>query len=144
MSNAVFGQGTLLQIGDGGSPTETFTTIAEVTEISGPSLALDVIDVTSHDSTGGWREKIGGLLDGGEVTFTINYLPSNATHNATTGLLRDLKNRTKRNFKLVFPDAGSSTWSFTALVTSFEPSEPIDDRLTADVTLSITGQPTLA
>ena len=143
MSNAVFAHGTLLKAGDGAA-TEVFTTVAEVTDIGGPSLALDPVEVTNHDSTAGWREFIGGLLDGGEVTLTINYIPANATHNATNGLIADMTARTKRNFQLVFPDSGTTTWSFTALVTAFEPGEPIDAQLTADVTLKITGQPTLA
>lgn len=136
--------GTLLKIGDGGSPTETFTTIAEVTSIGGPGLSLDTIEITNHSSPGGWREFIGGLLNAGEVSLDINYDPVGATHNATTGLIADMVARTLRHFQLVFPDTGSTTWSFTALVTLFEPSEPVDDKLAASVTLKLTGQPTLA
>jgi len=143
MSNAVSAFGTLLKIGDGGEP-ETFTTIAEVTDISGPSLSADTIDVTSHDSPGGYREFIQGLKDAGEVTFTINFIPTEATHDASTGLLKDYNDGTLRNFQLVFPDPGNTTWSFAAVVTGFEPSEPTDDKLSADVTLKISGQPTLA
>lgn len=135
--------GTLLKIGDGATP-ENFTTIAEVTNISGPSLSLEPIEITSHSSPGGWKEFIGGLLDAGEVTFDINYEPTEATHNATTGLIADMVDRTLRNFQLVFPDTGNTTWSFMALVTGFEPSEPVEDKLTASVTLKLTGQPTLA
>lgn len=142
-TGAIFAQGTLLKLGDAATPTEGFTTIAEVTDLGGPSLALETADATSHDSTGGWREKIGALLNGGEVTFSINYIPTNATHDNTTGLIKDMRSRTLRNFQLVFPDSGSTTWSFAALLTAFEPGEPIDEKLTADVTLEISGQPTL-
>lgn len=142
MTSAIGAYGTLLKIGDGGGP-ETFTTVAEVVNISAPSLALDTIDVTNHSSTAAWREFVAGLLDAGEVTFDINYIPTAATHNATNGLIRDLKNRTKRNFKLVFPDSGSTTWDFSAYVTGFEPDAPVDDKLAASVTLKLTGQPTL-
>ena len=135
--------GTLLKIGDGGSP-ESFTTVAEVSSIGGPTLSLDPIDVTSHDSTGGWRQFVGGLLDGGEVSLEINYDPVGATHDASTGLIADMVARTLRNFQLVFPDTGSTTWTFAALITAFEPSEPIDDKLAASVTLKVSGQPTLA
>ena len=135
--------GTLLKIGDGGSP-ESFTTVAEVSSIGGPTLSLDPIDVTSHDSTGGWRQFVGGLLDGGEVSLEINYDPVGATHDASTGLIADMVARTLRNFQLVFPDTGNTTWTFAALITAFEPSEPIDDKLSASVTLKVSGQPTLA
>lgn len=143
MTLAIDAYGTLLQSGDGGAP-EVFTTVAEVTDISGPSLALDPLDVTSHESPGAFREFVGGLLDGGEVTFTINYVPTGATHDATTGLLADMVARTVRNFQLIFPDVGATQWSFSALVTAFEPAEPVDDRLSAELTLKVTGQPTLA
>lgn len=141
-SAAIHAHGTLLKIGDGGG-SETFTTIVEVTDINGPGLDDEVVDVTSHDSANHAREYIGGLLDAGEVTFTINYIPTATTHNATTGLIRDWKNRTKRNFQLVYPDGGATTWAFAALVQHFEAAAPIDDKLAADVTLKLTGMPTL-
>jgi len=143
MTNAIAAYGTLLKTGDGGSP-ETFTTIAEVTNIGGPSLKLDAIEATSHDSTEGWREFIGGLLDGGEVTFDVNFIPTNATHDASTGLVADMVARTHRNFELVFPDTSETTWSFTALVTNFQSNEPVDNKLSASVTLKVSGQPTLS
>ena len=142
-SAAIHALGTLLKIGDGATPTEVFTTVAEVSDLGGPSLTLETIDVTSHDSANGWREFIGGLLDGGEVSATINYIPTNVTHGATSGLIADMKNRVVRNFELIFPDTGATKWSFTALVTGFEPGEPIDSQLTADVTLKVSGEPTL-
>ena len=143
MSDAISAFGTLLKIGDGGDP-ESFTTIAEVKDISGPSLSLATEEITNHSSPGGWREFIGTLLDAGEVTFDINFIPTHSTHNASTGLIADMVNKVKRNFQLVFPDAGNTTWNFTALITGFELSEPVEGTLSASVTLRITGQPTLA
>ncbi len=143
MPGAISAHGTLLKIGDG-EASETFTTIAEVTSISGPALVTDAVDTTSHDSPSNHREFIGGLKDAGEVTFDINYIPTNPTHDATGGLLADYVARTLRNFQLVFSDSGNTTWSFTAIVTGFESNEPVDAQLTASVTLRITGAPTLA
>jgi len=143
MTNALAAFGTLLKIGDGGG-TEVFTSIAEVTDISGPKFKLDTTEVTSHTSAGAWREKIPTLLDAGEMSLKINFIPTGATHSQTSGLLKDMRSRTKRNFQLLFSDSGVTTWSFAAYVTSFEPSEPIDGALAADVTLTITGAPTLA
>lgn len=140
---AISSFGTLLKIGDGGG-TEVFTTIAEVRDISGPGLKLNLEESTSHSSAGGWKESIGTILEGGEVSFEINYDPAGATHNATTGLIRDMVNRTKRNFKVVFPNGGSTTWTFGAFVTGFEPDAPVQGKLAAKVTLEISGQPTLA
>ena len=141
-SQAIFAHGTLLKIGDGGGP-EVFTTVAEAQSIKGPNIKQATIDVTSH-SSGGWKEFIGGILEGGQVTFQLNFIPTDATQGNTSGLLRDLKNRTKRNFKLVLTDPGVTTWAFTALVTDFPIDAPTDGKLSASVTLQITGIPTLA
>ena len=121
------------------------TTVAGVTNISGPGLTLETIDVTNHSSTSGWREHVGGLKDGGEVSLDIVYDPAEATHmNASGGLLYELDQGTSESFSLTFSDTGATVWSFTAFVTSFEPSGAVADGLTAAVTLKITGVPTLA
>lgn len=135
--------GTLLKIGDGGSP-ETFTTIAEVRTISGPELTRDTVDVTSHDSPANWEEVIATILRSGNVTFGINYLPTHATHDASTGLIKDMTDGTLRNFQLVMSDAANTTWSFAAYVVGFNPNFDHDAEINAEVTLKPSGQPTLA
>jgi len=141
-TGALAAYGVLLKIGNG-TTSETFTTIAEVRDIEGPELELEAKEVTSHDS-GGWREYIGTLLTGGEVSFDLNFIPTNATQGYTSGLIEDMIGRTKRNFQLIFSDTGATTWEFTALVTGFKPSAAVEDELAAEVTLQITGAPTLA
>lgn len=143
VSSGINAFGTLLKIGDGGG-SEVFTTIAEVTNITGPSLSLEMIEVTNHTSTSGWKERIGGLLDAGEVGFDINFVPAAGTHSYSTGLVKDMVNRTKRNFKVVFPDNGNTTWTFSAYVSKFQPKAPINAQLSASVSLMVTGVPTLA
>ena len=106
--------GTLLRIGDGATP-ENFTTITEVVEISGPNLALNTEDATSHDSPGGYEEWVGTILRTGEVSFDVNFLPTDATQSFAAGLILDQVNRTLRNFELVFTDVGATTWAFAAI-----------------------------
>lgn len=136
MSDAIAARGTLIQKGDG-AVSEQFTTIAEVVDISGLSLKQDVDDVTSHSSPSGWKEKIGTLLELGQVTLKLNFIPTNATQNSTLGLIADMKNRVKRNFKEIFPD--NTTFAFTALVVDFKVVANVANKLTADVTLEGTG-----
>lgn len=142
MTSAIDSFGTLLKIGDGGA-TESFTTIAEVKDITGPGLEQAANEVTSHGSTNGWREFIGGLKDGGEVTFEVNFVPTGATHDETTGLIAELTGGTVTNYQVVWPDSGSTTWQFAALCTAFEPGAPVDGVLMASVTLKISGEPTI-
>lgn len=143
MSDAIAAFGTQLKIGDGGSP-ENFTTIAEVTNIDAPELMLAVQDVTSHSSSGATREKLGTLKELGDIGLALNFIPTNATHSYSNGLIKDWYNRTKRNFKLVFPDAGGTTWYGPAYVASVKPGAAVDGALVADVTLTPAGAWTLA
>jgi predicted secreted protein len=142
-SNAIPAFGTLLKIGDGAG-SETFTTVAEVKSITGPTLSAKIDDVTTHSTTTPWREKLATLLDAGTVSFDLNFIPTNATQSHTSGLLRDFENRTKRNFKLVLPDSGSTTWAITAYIQDFKMAAPVDGVLNASLTLNISGPPTLA
>lgn len=122
----------------------TYTTIAQVVKISGPKFALDTADTTCLDSPGGWEEVVGTVLRSGEITLDINYVPSDATHDATAGLLSKMQSKAVVGFKLQFPDTPPTEWTFQALVTGFQPEAAADGKLTASVTLKITGQPTLA
>jgi predicted secreted protein len=137
MSQAVLGFGGQLQ--------RNGVSVAEVKNVSGPSLSRGSVDVTHHQSPDRWGEFIKGLKDGGEVTFDINYIPSDATHGAVTGLLSDFANdSTVDTWAIVFPDTANTTWSFPGFITAFGPSNPTDDAFTASVTLKVAGKPTLA
>ena len=144
MTSAVLAQGTLMKIGDG---VGNYTTIAECKNLSGPQLTAGAIDVTSHDSAAAFREYIGGLRDGGKITFDLNWIPNNATHGFVTGLLSRGFGGTKSQstqFRVVFPDAATTTWTFNGLVTKLAPVSGVDKELLAQVEIQITGQPTLA
>jgi len=134
--------GTLLQIGDGGSP-ENFTTVAGVMDVDGPGLSSDNEDATTHESPGGYEEIIPTLKRTGDVTFDIVWDPSDPTHDGTTGLLAEWKNQSKTNYQLVFPDTGNETFGFAAYILEVGPSAPVSGLLKASVRMKVTGQPTL-
>jgi predicted secreted protein len=136
MSSAIAAYGCSLKIGA--------TAVAEVTKIEPPALKLDTVDVTSHGSTGGWKEFVGTLKDGGQMVIDINYVPTAATHkNSSGGLIFLLANGTLQAFSLVFSDVGATTWTFSAFVVDFKASAPVDGKLSAVVTFKLSGQPTL-
>lgn len=144
MTEAQKGHGTILAKGDSLSP-ETFETIAEVLDIDGIKLGLEALDATSHDSPGGWMERIGGLLDGGELSFSINLIADNATHDELTGLHSELVARSKKNYQLTLQgSSGTKVMTFAALVTAYEVKAPVEGKLTADVTLTISGAVSVA
>lgn len=135
--------GTALEMGDGATPTELFTEIAQVKTISGPGLKLDTEGVTTHDSTDAWEEVVPTVLRSGEISLDIVYDPADATHDATTGLASKMESKDVVNFKLIFPDTANTTWELAAVVTGFEPDAAVDGMLAASVTLKITGAPTI-
>ena len=140
---AISSFGTILKMGDGAG-TEVFATVAEVSDISGPSSNMATAEVTSQSSANGYSEHIGTILHGGEVTFDIFYNPVGTTHAGSVGLIAKMNARTVTNFQLIFSDSGTTTWAFAALVKGFEPSSPVDGALTASISLLISGKPAIS
>ena len=137
MTDAISSHGTLLKKGDGGDP-EAFATVAEVLDISGPEETTETEDATNHGSNG-WEEVITTIQVAGEVSFDVNYVPGDATHDASTGLIADKRNKTLRNWKIVMPDAGNTTENFAAYVTKVGRTRNVRGKLTGSFTLKITG-----
>lgn len=141
MTDAIAAYGTLLKLGSArGADSPTFAAISEVKDISGPAYSLDTIDVTSHSSPDGWEELIPAFKRNGEVTFDLNYTPSDATQNIETGLFSVLDDRAVRAFQLIWPDEYGV--QFDAMVTGFQPSSPVGDARIASITLKVSGPPT--
>lgn len=116
--------------------------IAQIKNISGPGLALDTVDVTTHDSTSGFEEVVASVLRSGEITLDIEYDPAGATHSASAGgVLYRLENKQYSWFDLSF--RSTFDWTFSGYVTGFEPGAPVDADLTATVKIKITGVPVL-
>ena len=140
-TQAISAYGTLLKRGDGGSP-ETFTTVPEVRSISGPSMETDEADVTTHSSAaaGSFREFILTLIDAGTIEFDMNYVPSDPVH---IGIKDDFLGRTKRNWQLVLPGS-VQTISFSGYVKTMPFEFPVDDAITAKVSIRLTGAPTFS
>lgn len=138
---AIWAYGSILQIGDG-AVSENFSAIAEITELTPPSMSRDDIDVTSHQSSDGYREFISGLRDGGEVSFKANWLPTNSTQDGTTGVLESFNDNVNHNWKVILPST-LITISFVGFVTEFNPDLPIDAQADLSCTIKVSGKPTV-
>ena len=112
----------------------TYTDVAEVYDITPPQAMDDEIEVTHFKSPDGTKEFIGGLTDPGECTFSLNYIPGGP---AETMLLEAKGTRKPRAFKLTWPNG--AVWTFDCLVRGFQPTAPLNDRLTAEVTGRVSG-----
>ena len=134
-TNAKLGAGSSLKLGDGASP-ETFTLIAEVLRTGPIGQTVPEVDVTHLSSTA--KEYIGGLPDGEQVEFELNFIAGNTQHHA----LRDGVG-TVKNVKMEFADESEA--SFSVLILGFMRGETTPEgQLTASVQTRITGDITWA
>lgn len=115
--------------------------IAEVKSITGPELSLNAIDATHLTSPDTFKEFVGGLRDGGEVSIEGNFYPGDT--NGQAGLYDDLINATLQSFTITFPTAMATTWTFSGLVTKFKTDAPLDDVVPFSATIKISGKPAL-
>lgn len=127
--------------------------VGGVGDIEGPGIEVSTEETTAHDSPNGWEEYVATTINGGEVSFTVNYIPSSASHawSATGGLPYMAIQRQVQQFRVRFPDpnwndggtpAQDYYLQFNALVTEFNPKTPVKGKLEADVTLKVTGEVT--
>lgn len=144
-TQARIGLGIHFARGNGASP-EVFTNIAEVIDITPPSMTKDQVEATHTDSPNAFREFIAGLKDGGQCSLTCNFLPNNATQNQTAGGLLDefISQSLPSNWRITFPGSPQMTWTFRATVIGYAPATPLDDRMTLVVTFKVAGAPTVA
>lgn len=138
-TDALIGNGGKFELGNDDGPPETFTEVAEVTNISPPSDQVDVIDATHLQSPDATREFIIGLRDPGECTLDINFVPGGA---GDTKLQAVRAARKPVTCRITYPPVGAAaavTWTFTGILTGYEPAAPNDDKMTASVTFKVTG-----
>lgn len=93
------GIGVLLKLGDGASP-EVFATVANVTNLNAGGVSLGTVDATHLDSPNYYEEFLATLKTSEVWTFTLQWDPTNATHDGTTGLRKKLEDRALCNMQV--------------------------------------------
>ena len=115
--------------------------IGELTNITGPDLDSDEIDVTNHDSVGGYEEVIQSIRRTGVVGLEGNFVPTDAGQKA---MLQDYIDGTVSDYKITFPTAIAVEWSFKAFVKKPVSTEaPVDGKIPFSAELRVTGFPSL-
>ncbi|MFN4176423.1 phage tail tube protein [Phenylobacterium sp.] len=130
-SAAIIGHTTTFYVETTAGSSPSFTKLGEVTAISPPGATTDAVDVTHMESADGIREFIPGLTDPGEVSLTLNWIPGDTTDDFI------LAWSDKRACKIRFPNG--VTWTFDGFKTSFQPDTPMDDKMTAELTVKASG-----
>jgi hypothetical protein len=135
------GAGITFEVGDSGSPT-AYTAVVNATNININGRTVDEVDFTHLASTGGYREFRAGFKDAGEVSMTLHFDPTNSTY-------QDIEDKLNSgevfNFRVNFSGAGwAYAMSGTGFVRGGDISINVDDPVTNDVTVRVTGPLTLA
>ena len=131
---AITGNGTTFSY-DGGD-------VADVLSISTPSVSTATIDTTNIGSI--HRTFIAGTIDSGEMSLEIMYDPNSDTD------IEDAWDNTAtaapvaKPCIITFADAGTATFEFSAILVGFSASVAIDDKVTASLTLRVSGAITVA
>jgi hypothetical protein len=141
MATPYAGFGCVLQV----KIVSTLTTIAAVRDIAGPAVATNPIDASTRTARA--RAFLPGMRDSGEVTFDIAYDPDENLHSASVagGMVKLQQDATVCDWKLLFPAETTVVGAaFSGFVTGFNVKEPMDDLMTADLTIKISGEVTWA
>ena len=113
--------------------------IGDLTGISGPTMSAEEIDVTSHDSTGAFREFVPSFLDPGEISLEGNLMSGGGAED----MVDAFNDRKLQNIEIIFPTTDDLKWSFNGYVTGVETDAPYDDKATFSATIKVSGAPTL-
>ena len=142
MSKARIGHGALFE-----RETDvpgTYESVGEVFEITPPNMTRDAVDATHMQTENFYREFIPGLKDGGEVSFTAALLPDGAVQQR---LKEDFDAPTVRNYRIKLPDQDQQPQeyvTFAGIVTGYNPTAPLEDKMTLAFTVKVSGKPVWA
>lgn len=136
------GYGVTLMVSDANPAVTPINLIGNVTNVTPPNPTRDIVDTTSSSSPNMAREFIAGLIDYGEASIEVNWMPGDAADVLLRAIGIERSPRTWRlNWTQMNPDV---TCTFLAFLTGFERSAPMDDKMTGTLTLKVTGAPVWA
>ena len=112
--------------------------IAQLAGITPPGPTRDTVDVEDLNPADEFKKKLIGLIDGGEMSLTLNFDPENAGHQACEAALYS---GVEQTCKIKYPSGKGYT--FKGYVIGFAPQEiTAGDVMQAEVTIAVTSKPT--
>ena len=136
MTTAKIGYGTRFLMKELANST-ALTKLAEVTSVSLPNEQVAEVEATHYESPNRTREFIPGLNDAGEITVEMNFDPGSATDLMLVAAKSDNGVRTMRI--VTPPGDDDQMYTFPGFVKGYERGLPLDDRMTATVTIRVAG-----
>lgn len=125
--------GTVLKVND--------KVVGGLKSIGGIEVSAETIDVTALDNTSGYREFLSAFKDAGEVSFSGFLDGEDAGQDECYTLLNS---GAVVKCSIVFPAKIGKTWSFDACLTKFSTSAELEDAVTFEGALKVSGKPELA
>lgn len=116
--------------------TDGFVTLGGFTQIDPPQQSRAVEDITDTGDEDGYDRVISGLRSGGEVSLSLNFVPGG---NTESQLQADLESDELHNYRILFKNG--ATVDFAGLVTGVQPTGPMASKMTASVTVKVSGRP---
>lgn len=104
-------------------------------------MAADMIDVTTADSTGGWKEYLAGEKGG---TISVEGLYDTSATEGFEQAADDLISGTVVTWKYGETDGGTTYWTGDALISSVSITGDKNDGAAYSLTLQITGDVSVA
>lgn len=115
--------------------------VGGLTSINGIEVSAEAIDVTDLANKDGYREKLPGFKDGGEVGASGFMDGENEGQDECYSLL---ESGDVVPCSIAFPAKIGKTWSFQAGITKFSTGVTLEDAVTFEISLVVSGKPTLA
>lgn len=127
-SDGNIGYGTKLRYGDTAMAVNTL--IGEIFDITPPGLSVAKAEFTNNDSDDYVEEYKPGMITLGDVTLSMNFVPSEWQAMWDLGM-----SRAEKYFEIEYPDG--EVEPFFGFVMNVSRSVPTKDRMTAQVTICV-------
>jgi len=138
MTEARIGWGTEVWLDNA---SNVLTQLEECIAIGLPNAQVEDVEATHMLSANRRREYVAGLIEDGEGTFEFNLVPGDATDLLIQAAVDD---GVTRDFEVIIPDgAFGQKFAGDCIVKGYERNVPIDDRMTATMTVRYTGAVTI-
>lgn len=136
-TSADIGHGSSYEIWDTTLGTPAYTTIGEVTAIDPGNDEAELLDATHMASPNNRREYIAGLIDGGEGTVEVNFIPNDASH---TLVRTYLDSGASENHRITFPNGAQVV--FPGIVRGISTPVLVDQKMVMTFTVKKAGAET--
>jgi hypothetical protein len=143
-------KGTFLYFDPTGALMPPTVHIGQVRSITGPTIKPKIVDVTTHDTPGFWAQKLAVLIEGGDISFELNWNIADPTHDfapaVTTsmwyamvgsGNVSDGTGLARASLSMKFPYS-AGTMNFYGYVAQHEFTAPVDNVLACKIQFAIT------